>query len=332
MPTEPSAPLLSFDDAQKHFPVRGDGLFGGGARVVRAVDGVSFDIAPGETLAFVGESGCGKTTLVKLALRIEQPTSGAIRFRGRPLADLDRSELQTYRSTVQAVFQDPTSSLNPRLDVAAIVGEPVQINTNLSRTERLARVREMLRLVGLPDDSWRRYSHEFSGGQRQRIAIARALALRPSLIVLDEAVSALDVSIQAQILNLLKELQGAFGLSYLFVSHNLATVRYMSDRVAVMYLGRIVETGPSESVFERRLHPYTRALLAAALPAHPQDARPPLSIAGEVPSALNLPSGCRFRTRCPLAQDICANVEPPLAEFGGGHRAACHFAGEPDRT
>ena len=322
MPTEA---ILKFDNVRKIFGIRGEGLLAP-LRNVHAVDGVSFTIGRGETMALVGESGCGKTTVAKLFLRLETPTSGNILFNGAPLASLDREALRQYRSTVQAVFQDPTSSLNPRLDVASIVGEPLLINTSLSRAERLARVRETLARVGLPDDAWRRYPHEFSGGQRQRIAIARALALRPSLIVLDEAVSALDVSIQAQILNLLKDLQRDFGLAYLFVSHNLATVRYMSDRVAVMYLGRIVEAGPCEDLFRAPLHPYTRALMASALPSHPTAERPQIAVAGELPSALDLPTGCRFRTRCPLAAEICARDEPVLTGTGG-HAAACHFPG-----
>ena len=313
------APLLELRDVTKHYPVRGS-LFGGKAKaVIRAVDGVSFRVSKGETLSIVGESGCGKTTTARLILRLEQPTSGTIAFEGRPLETFDAEGQKHFRSSVQAVFQDPWSSLNPRMRVGTIVAEPMVVNSGLSRGDLRNRVAELLQLVGLRPDQAQLYPHQFSGGQRQRIAIARALGTNPRLIVLDEPVSALDVSIRAQILNLLKDLQQQLGLSYVMIAHHLATVRHMSHHVAVMYLGQVVEIASGRELFRRPLHPYTRALYSAALSTHVGQQLSAPALKGEVPSPMNPPSGCRFHPRCPHATAECAEVVPELREVEPGH-------------
>jgi oligopeptide/dipeptide ABC transporter ATP-binding protein len=319
-----SSPVLEVRGLTKHFPVR-QRLFGRGARWVKAVDGVDFAIHPAETLGLIGESGCGKTTTSKLILLQEKPTAGTIDFEGRDIAGLEGPALMAYRRAVQVVFQDPFSSLSPRMRVADIIGEPLEIHTDLSRAAILTRVSEVLDLVGLPPDVAPLFPHEFSGGQRQRVAIARALATNTRLIVLDEPVSALDVSVRAQIINQLEHLQRTLGVSYLFIGHDLATVAHISHRIAVMYLGKIVEVADSDALSARPMHPYTKALFAAALPAHPDDPPHERTIAGEVPSALNLPSGCRFHPRCPSAMPICSQVEPALQPRDGNGEVACHL-------
>jgi oligopeptide/dipeptide ABC transporter ATP-binding protein len=320
-----SEPLLSVDNVSKHFAVSG----GQGGDVLRAVEGVSLTLAPGETLGIVGESGCGKTTLARLVLRLIEPTSGHIAIDGRTITGAKERALRPVRRQMQAVFQDPFASLDPRMRARDIIAEPL-VNQNWPRERIRERVIEMLRVVGLPSEYATRYPHAFSGGQRQRIGIARALAPSPRLIVCDEAVSALDVSIQAQILNLFKDIQAQFGVAYLFISHNLAVIRHVSHRVAVMYLGRVVETAPESLIFDRPLHPYTHALMAAVPEPGPSAAPPKLALHGELPSPLRQPSGCSFHTRCPIARDICRVQPPPLEDKGGGHFAACHFAGEID--
>jgi oligopeptide/dipeptide ABC transporter ATP-binding protein len=315
-------PLLDVADLTKHFPVR-RGLLGG-VQLVRAVDAISFTLEAGTTLGLVGESGCGKTTTSRLILGLERPTAGTIRFDGRDVLALDREGEQRYRRSVQAVFQDPYASLDPRMRVGAIVAEPLVINGELDAAGRRRRVAELLDLVGLPERSATLFPHEFSGGQRQRIAIARALALSPKLVVLDEPVSALDVSIRAQILNLLVDLQKRLGVSYLFIAHDLAAVAHMSRTIAVMYLGRIVEWGDAEAVALHARHPYTQALFAAALPVDLDAARAEVALAGEVPSPLAPPSGCRFHPRCPFAMPHCATQEPALRPESG-RLVACHL-------
>jgi oligopeptide/dipeptide ABC transporter ATP-binding protein len=318
-------PVLEVRELQKHFPVRRGVLLSRVVGSVKAVDGVSFTVGRGETFALVGESGCGKTTTARVILLLEPPTAGTVLMSGREIARLRGQDLRRYRASVQAVFQDPMSSLNPRKRVRSIVGEPLIVNRALPRRAVAARVAELLEQVGLPPKSADLYPHEFSGGQRQRIAIARALALNPSLVVLDEPVSALDVSIRAQIMNLLKDLQAGLGLTYLLIAHDLATVRYMATSVGVMYLGRLVETAPAEDLFTRPRHPYTQALLSAALPSHPDVKREEMILPGEVPSPLHVPAGCRFHPRCPVALPRCSEVDPPPREVGAGHRVACHL-------
>jgi oligopeptide/dipeptide ABC transporter ATP-binding protein len=320
-----NGPLLEAQDLAKLFPVK-RGLFNKAQEMVRAVDGISFTIPPGRTLGVVGESGCGKTTTAKLVLRLEEPTGGQLRFQGRDLHRLDGAGLREYRRSVQAVFQDPFASLNPRMRVRAIIVEPLVTNETLDAGEVKRRVQRLLELVGLPDRSADLFPHEFSGGQRQRIAIARALALSPKLVVLDEPVSALDVSIRAQILNLLRDLQAQLGLSYLFIAHDLAAVAHMSHTIAVMYLGKIVETGDAETIAKTPKHPYTQALFSAALPTHPDEQREEIILPGEVPSPLRPPAGCRFHPRCPLAMPRCAIEEPRLLPVDG-RIAACHLYG-----
>ena len=322
----PAVPLLEASGLVKHFPVR-RGLMGWSTAVVRAVDSVSFTIPAGTTLGLVGESGCGKTTTSKMVLGLERPTAGAIRFEGADVATLERSGRRAYRRAVQAVFQDPYASLDPRMRVGTIIAEPLVINERLGAAERRRRVRELLDLVALPERSADLYPHEFSGGQRQRIAIARALALSPRLIVLDEPVSALDVSIRAQILNLLRDIQKRLGVAYLFIAHDLAAVAHMSHSIAVMYLGKIVEWGEAAEVALAPQHPYTRALFAAALPIDLDRPREEITLAGEVPSAMAPPDGCRFHPRCPQAMARCATEEPRL-QVVGGRLVACHLFDE----
>jgi oligopeptide/dipeptide ABC transporter ATP-binding protein len=321
--------LLEIRDLKKHFPVMKGVIMQKPIGWVKAVDGISYSIDTGQTLGLVGESGCGKTTTSKLILMLEKPTGGAIIFRGRDIQTLEGDELKTYRRGVQAVFQDPFSSLNPRIRVGDIIAEPVMVNEPLPKAQMRERVQELLRLVGLNPSASNLFPHEFSGGQRQRIAIARALSLNPSLIVLDEPVSALDVSIRAQIMNLLQDLQQQFGLSYLLIAHDLAAVLHLSTNIAVMYLGKIVEFGTSDELRHKPLHPYTQALFSAALPSHPDEQREEVIISGEVPSPLNPPAGCRFHPRCPFAKPVCSEVEPILRSATDGHQVACHLYNEP---
>ena len=324
--TEPET-LLTVTDLVKSFPVRGGGLFKRDVGAVQAVAGVSFAVDRGETLGMVGESGCGKSTTGRAVLQLHKPTSGSVRFDGRELTTLSADQLRVMRREMQIVFQDPFASLNPRWTINDIIGEPFVIHKIASGKEVDNRVTKLLEMVGLNPEHRNRYGHEFSGGQRQRIGIARALALRPKLLVLDEPVSALDVSVQAGVVNLLEDLQNELGLAYLFIAHDLSVVRHISDRVAVMYLGKIVETGSRDDIYERPQHPYTVALLSAAPEVDPAsgtvDER--IILTGEVPSPLHPPSGCRFRTRCWKAQEICATEEPVLVDRGMGHPVACHF-------
>lgn len=317
--------LLQARDLTKHFPVTKGVIFMKQIGAIKAVDGIDFTIAKGETFGLVGESGCGKTTTARLILLLEHITRGSVLFEDKDISKLSKVELKRYRGMVQAVFQDPFSSLSPRMRVGSIIGEPMVTNRSLSRKEIRDRVAETLEVVGLKADHAEHYPHEFSGGQRQRIAVARGLALNPALIVLDEPVSALDVSIRAQIMNLLKDIQEQFGLTYLLIAHDLAVVKHMSNRIGVMYLGRLVETAESEELYRNPLHPYTQALLSAALPAHPDEQEDEMILSGEVPSPINLPPGCRFHTRCPKAKSVCFQEDPIIQDRGGDHQVACHL-------
>ncbi len=320
-------PLLEVDGLMKHF-VAERSVFGRPTAFVKAVDGVSFGIAAGETLALVGESGCGKSTVSRLVLRLIEPDAGHIRFEGRDLLALGTNELRAFRRQAQIIFQDPYASLNPRMTVGQILAEPLALHDLAPASRRRERVEELLRLVGLEPRLSRRYPHEFSGGQRQRIAIARALAVEPKLIICDEPVSALDVSIRSQILNLLRDLQERLGLAYIFVSHDLAVVKHIADRIAVMNLGTIVETADAEALFAAPRHPYSRALLSAIPVPRPRAKRSRLVLQGELPSALNPPAGCRFHTRCPFVIARCRTEAPPLVADVSGHAAACHRTAE----
>jgi oligopeptide/dipeptide ABC transporter ATP-binding protein len=317
-------PLLKIDSIVKYYPVRFDFLGRPTARL-RAVDGVSFEVRQGETLGLVGESGCGKTTLGRCILRLEEPTAGRIRFENQDVLALRSSQIRKLRRHMQMIFQDPYSSLNPRKTVGQIIADAYVIHGLLTPAERRGKVQHLLDVVGLREEHAKRYPHEFSGGQRQRIGVARALALNPKLIVADEPVSALDVSVQAQIINLLVKLQGEFNLTYIFISHDLSVIRGISDRVAVMYLGKIVEIGNCRDLFERPLHPYTEALISAVPVPDRKRRAQRIILEGDVPSPLNPPSGCNFHPRCPYRQARCVQEEPQLAELLTNHRAACFF-------
>jgi oligopeptide/dipeptide ABC transporter ATP-binding protein len=318
--------LLDVQDLVMEFPIRGGGIFRKVVGKVQAVSGVSVHLDPGETLGVVGESGCGKSTTGRAILQLHKPTSGSVKLRGRELTTMGNEDLRLVRRNLQIVFQDPYASLNPKMPVNDIIGEALKIH-GLWEKNGLDRVAQLLKLVGLSPEHGNRYPHEFSGGQRQRIGIARALALEPEVLILDEPVSALDVSVQAGVVNLLEDLQDTLGLAYFFIAHDLSIVRHISDRIAVMYLGKVVETGTRDAVYSSPMHPYTVALLSAAPEADPEleRTRERIILTGDVPSPLNPPSGCRFRTRCWKAQDICAAEEPPPIDHGEGHLVACHF-------
>ncbi|HEY5866526.1 MAG TPA: dipeptide ABC transporter ATP-binding protein [Candidatus Tectomicrobia bacterium] len=317
-------PLLDVKHLKKHFPIKG-GVFSKTIGYVYAVDDVNFTLEKGETLGLVGESGCGKSTTGRTILRLIEPTDGAIYFEGQDITGLDKGAMRALRREMQIIFQDPYASLNPRMTVGSIIGEPLEIHKIARGSEKGERVASLLQKVGLRAEDMRKYPHEFSGGQRQRIGIARALALNPKLIVCDEPVSALDVSIQAQVINLLEDLQAEFGLSYLFIAHNLNVVEHISDRVAVMYLGQIVELASDEELYKNPQHPYTEALLSAVPIPDPTVKKKRIILEGDVPSPINPPRGCHFHTRCMYKEKICEEVEPEFKHIGGGHWVACHF-------
>jgi oligopeptide/dipeptide ABC transporter ATP-binding protein len=317
--------LLEAKNLKKHFPITQGLVLMKQVGAIKAVDGVSFSINERETFGLVGESGCGKSTTGKLILLLERLTSGSIFFEGRNIQQLSKLERKNYRRSVQTVFQDPYSSLSPRMRVGDIIGEPIRVNHTLPKKAIRERVRELLEFVGLSRRGVDLYPHEFSGGQRQRIAIARAISLNPKLIILDEPVSALDVSIRAQIMNLLQDIQQQVGLSYLLIAHDLAIVRHMSKKIGVMYLGKLVETAETEELYRNPLHPYTQALFSAALPAHPDKQRDMIILPGEVPTPINPPSGCHFHPRCFHVKSICSEVEPSLQDVGNSHLVACHL-------
>jgi oligopeptide/dipeptide ABC transporter ATP-binding protein len=323
-----STHLLEVEDLVMNFPIKGGGLFRRVVGQVQAVSGVNLSLDRGETLGVVGESGCGKSTTGRAILQLHRPTSGSVRFDGQELTQLSHAQLRPIRRDLQIVFQDPYASLNPKMPVNDIVAEPLRIHGQWRARGGMDRVAELLKLVGLNPEHGNRYPHEFSGGQRQRVGIARALALEPKLMVLDEPVSALDVSVQAGVVNLLEDLQDRLGLAYLFIAHDLSVVRHISDRVAVMYLGQVMETGVRDTVYDAPMHPYTQALLSAAPAADPEleRRRERIILAGDVPSPINPPSGCRFRTRCWKAEEICAVETPALIDRGNGSLVACHFA------
>lgn len=317
--------LLEVKDLVKHFPIRQGVIFSKQVGAVQAVDGISFNVNKGETLGLVGESGCGKTTAGRCILRLIEPTSGEVKFDGKDVPSLPKDELRELRKEMQIIFQDPYGSLNPRMTVGDIVGEPLHIHKLAKGAAKEKRVREILETVGLSAFHARRFPHEFSGGQRQRIGIARALAVDPRLIICDEPVSALDVSIQAQVINLLQDLQEEFGLTYLFIAHDLSVVKHISDRVAVMYLGKIVELTGKTELYRNPRHPYTQALLSAIPEADPTIKKERILLKGDVPSPINPPTGCRFHTRCPKAMDICKTKDPAFVDTGDGHFVACHL-------
>ena len=324
-------PLLEVKNLQMHFPLTQGIIFQRKVGAVQAVDGISFAVKKGETLGLVGESGCGKSTTGRTILQLYKPTDGEVIFNGTDLIKLDSGDMRKMRRHLQMIFQDPYASLNPRMTVGNIVSEPMQIHNLVPKAERTKRVQELLQTVGLNPYFANRYPHEFSGGQRQRIGIARALAANPDFIVCDEPVSALDVSIQAQIVNLLEDLQDQFGLTYLFIAHDLSVVRHISDRVAVMYLGKIVELADRNELYENPMHPYTKALLSAIPIPDPviEKQRERIILTGDVPSPINPPTGCHFHTRCPYVMDVCKQVDPPFTEKASGHLVACHLYPEP---
>jgi oligopeptide transport system ATP-binding protein len=317
-------PLLQVKNLKKYFPIKG-GIFSKTVGHVQAVDDISFDLYPGETVGLVGESGCGKSTAARTILRLIEPTGGEVFFEGQDILKLGKKPMRALRRQMQIIFQDPYASLNPRMTVASIVGEPLEIHKIAKGRAKEERVANILEKVGLRPEHMRRYPHEFSGGQRQRIGIARALALNPKLIIGDEPVSALDVSIQAQVINLLEDLQREFNLTYLIIAHDLSVVEHISDRVAVMYLGKIVELATDRELYENPSHPYTEALLSAVPRPDPSIKKQRIILPGDVPSPINPPSGCRFHTRCLYAKADCKTVEPPLQDIGGGHYVACHY-------
>ncbi|MEV4814078.1 ABC transporter ATP-binding protein [Micromonospora avicenniae] len=326
---EIGAPLLELRDLQMHFATRGQGWLGRGSEPIRAVDGVSFQLRAGETLGLVGESGCGKTTTGRMITRLLEPTGGQLLYQGTDITHLKERDLRPYRRELQLIFQDPYSSLNPRHTVGSIIGAPLRVHDVVPKGKELDRVRELLEVVGLSPEHYNRYPHEFSGGQRQRIGIARALAVQPKVIVADEPVSALDVSIQAQVMNLLEDLRKEFDIAFVFIAHDLGVVRHFCDRVAVMYLGRVAEIAPRDPLYGAPAHPYTQALLSAVpdlAVARGGTPRERIRLSGDVPGPLDPPTGCRFRSRCWKAEEVCATTTPPLVELAGGQAVACHFA------